>query len=790
MKEINTEELDAEMVFSDNQPAKKTKKPKKVKAPFVPGCDECELKVRKRVEPLVHIEEGAGERVLFVGESPTEDDIRDGELLSGQQGGLVNAMFEKYGPFSYAVTNVTMCYPGRGKKPKVKDIAHCDVFLRALIGVFQPTKIMCLGKLAAKAILGPELGNIKLYNMRERMPFEVDVPGDEGYTDTIADVYVSYSPKMVYKEPKYVDDFVADWDFMFNPPERTWIDPETTFLGGKPQEIIAGLEKYLVNNGISPFVALDFETTGLHPIKNRPVTIALSKNVETAVVVNLHDLTDLQMKRVLEAISRLTIPSSLIYHEAKFDMKFFKQWSGGIKLSLGWDTKLMDYVRGGNPEASRGLKYLARRRLYAPAYSKDITFDGDTDIREMAIYNGRDTATTLQLKNSYGRMTERESKLLTYLYEVTCMLVDAELKGAPIDEAWLKQRKVVLDKDMAEQQAKFDAMELNPNSPKQVKEFFGTKSGDKKALLKVIEEGDETKAHVAQAILTFRSASKELSTYVDGFLKHIVDGRIHTDYRVGGTKTGRLGSRDPNMQNLKSDDDEDHNYQAVVATKDPRKVVVHFDYSQIEMRRMAIESGDKRLLDLFMSGRDIHAELAKEIFGESFDPDSTNQRTRAKRTNFGIIYGISRFGLAEQLDIDEFEAQDYLDTWYRMYPGVVQWWESIKAQVRDERVVYTPFGRARRFELESLVVDENSMEREGINFPIQSPCCDMHLLAALHIYKQSGLCAVQFVHDELVYELDKKGISDTMDYITWSMKKTAEDLTGNVLSFPAEIKGE
>ncbi len=308
--------------------------------------------------------------------------------------------------------------------------------------------------------------------------------------------------------------------------------------------------------------------------------------------------------------------------------------------------------------------------------------------------------------------------------------------------------------------------------------FFNIESSDKDALKAV-------RHPVAAKILTFRASAKELSTYVEGFSEHIVNGRVHTDYRVMGTLTGRLASRGPNMMNLKSDDEEDHDYQAVVDTLDPTKKVQHFDYSQIEMRIMAIESGDEHLLDIFRSGRSIHEELAVEING----PDYTDrQYTNAKSANFGIIYGISPFGLSHMIKASEEEAANYLDTWYRMYPGVGIWQERIRKNVQEQGYIQTAFGRRRRFDLEGLVVKADTIFREAINFPIQSHACDVYLKAGLTIWKEIGIYPIQFVHDELVYELDIDGLDDTMDYISWKMQRIGEDLTGNVIPIPVGVK--
>ena len=764
-----------------------------------PGCVDCPLKGNKRLLPVLSdIEEGT--RTLFVGEAPTNSEVTDGELAKGKDGLLFRRMIDRFKIRNYAVTNACLCWPGYGKKAKVTHMDYCSIWLETFIADYNPDRIICLGKAAARAVLGKEVAKQKMYKLREQSPLVVfpDMFGPPLPTEG-RQVFVTYSPKAIYKRPKLIDDFVADFDFVFNPPKETWIDPKVTFLTGTPKEIIGTaidgkLMQFFINHHLSNYqaqaedmvgpVAIDFETTGLHPIADRPVTLGLSFTPQKAVVVDLHNLTDEGIKQVLAFINKeLNRSTAVVYHESKFDMKFFKHWSG-IKPQLGWDTKLVDYIHSGNPIASRGLKYLARRKLFAPAYSKDITFDGTTDLEEMAIYNGRDASATLQLYNYQHKnwFKDKDScNLMLHLYDVTDMLVDTELKGAPVREEWLAAKRTELNLEAVKYQALFAALDLNPRSPKQVREFFGTKSSDKEALKAVDSK-------VAKDILAFRAITKELSTYVDGFSEHIVNGRVHSDYRVPGTLTGRLASRSPNMMNLKSDDDEEKDYQLVVDTSEPDMVIKRFDYSQIEMRKMAVECLDEHLLDIFRTGRDIHDELQKEIFGNEYDAESNTQRVHAKTTNFGTIYGISPYGLSKLLKTDEADAKRYLATWYSMYPQVKDWQEEIRDHVRKYKMVKTQFGRIRRVDLEYLVVYEDAIFRECINFPIQSESCDIYLKAALAIYRKTGLYPIQLVHDELVYELATDDLNDTIDFICWKMKRVAEDLTGHIVPFPVEVK--
>ena len=195
---------------------------------------------------------------------------------------------------------------------------------------------------------------------------------------------------------------------------------------------------------------------------------------------------------------------------------------------------------------------------------------------------------------------------------------------------------------------------------------------------------------------------------------------------------------------------------------------------------------------------DIHSQTAVRAFQLPCEPTKKGLydhgcpglRVAAKNVNFGIIYGISPFGLSHLIKSTEEEAATYLNTWYAMYPAVSVWQKKIKDTIRSQGYVETKFGRRRRFDLEGLVVKQSTIFREGINFKIQSPACDIYLSAALAIWRHLGIYPIQLVHDELVYELDVEDIDVTMDYISWKMKKVGEDLTGNIIPIPAEIKGD
>lgn len=270
-------------------------------------------------------------------------------------------------------------------------------------------------------------------------------------------------------------------------------------------------------------------------------------------------------------------------------------------------------------------------------------------------------------------------------------------------------------------------------------------------------------------ILEYRGLAKLKSTYTDKLPKMInpSTGRVHTSYHQAVTATGRLSSTDPNLQNIPIRNEEGRRIrQAFVAPAGYKILAV--DYSQIELRIMAHLSGDQALLDAFRDGKDIHAATAAEIMGVSIDQVSSEQRRRAKAVNFGLIYGMSAFGLAKQLGIPRGEAQAYMDKYFERYPGVMQYMEDTRSAAADKGYVETIFGR--RLHLPEIKsrngMRRKAAERAAINAPMQGTAADIIKKAMLLVdqwIQEEGNGRVKLlmqVHDELVFEVEESSLSE------------------------------
>ena len=299
----------------------------------------------------------------------------------------------------------------------------------------------------------------------------------------------------------------------------------------------------------------------------------------------------------------------------------------------------------------------------------------------------------------------------------------------------------------------FEKLKLDPKAKKSAK---GTWSTDEDTLVELADESP-----VIDAILDFRAAKKLLSTYIEPFPKYIspVTGRIHTTFNQALTSTGRLSSSNPNLQNIPIRTDRGRYIRKAFVAQDPESVIVSADYSQIELRIMAHLCGDEHLIHAFREGIDVHAATAAKIFHLPVEAVSADQRRIAKTANFGIMYGISAFGLAQRLRIPRSEAKKIIDDYFASFPAIRSFIDRTVAAARENGYVETLFGR-RRFipDINSKNLTLRSLaERNAVNAPIQGTSADIIKIAMIRIdrrLRESGMAArmVLQIHDELLFE--------------------------------------
>ena len=552
------------------------------------------------------------------------------------------------------------------------------------------------------------------------------------------------------------------------------------------------LDKWIEQLTKADLIAIDTETTSLDYMTAKLVGISFAVEVGKAAYLPLaHDYLDapeqLDFDEAIAKLKPLLEDPKLkkVGQNLKYDISIFA--NVGIKLQgVAFDTMLESYVF--NSVASKhnmddlALKYLGHKNIsfeeIAGKGAKQLTFN-QIDLETAAPYAAEDADITLRLHQHLWARLEKEPKLASVFTDIELPLVQVlskiERQGVLIDSMMLGQQsqEIAISIDKLEQDAFEIAGEtFNLSSPKQLQALFFEKLGYpviKKTPKGAPSTAEEVLVELAldyplpKIILQHRSLAKLKSTYTDKLplMVNAQSGRVHTSYHQANAATGRLSSSEPNLQNIPIRTEEGRRIRHAFIAQEGKKVLAA-DYSQIELRIMAHLSQDKGLLTAFAEGKDIHKATAAEVFGVDFSEVTTEQRRRAKAVNFGLIYGMSAFGLARQLDIPRGEAQKYIDTYFDRYPGVLKYMEDTRAEAADLGYVSTLYGR--RLYLPAIK-DRNAMrrqaaERAAINAPMQGTAADIIKKAMINIASwiesetHGEIIMIMQVHDELVFEVD------------------------------------
>ena len=480
---------------------------------------------------------------------------------------------------------------------------------------------------------------------------------------------------------------------------------------------------------------------------------------------------------------------TLIAQNAKFDMTLLKRY--GITFgSTVHDTMLEHYVL--DAAARHSMDAMARERLgYIPIPIEDLIGMkergrlqknmGEIPPEQVKDYAAEDADVALRLEDAL-RPAVKEAGLLNVLEDCEEPLVDIlsemERVGVKIDVAALRAYGVSLDREiqgLLTSILSYGDPGMNVDSPKQIGELLFDKLKLDPAGVKRTTKGhwstDEKTLQsivglhpVVFDILEYRACSKLRSTYVEKLPQCIdpVDGRVHTTFAQALTETGRLSSSDPNLQNIPVRTDRGKNIRAAVVPRDADHLLVSADYSQIELRLMAAMSGDAAMKDAFARGEDIHRDTAARVFGVAPAAVTPEQRSKCKMVNFGIIYGISAFGLAQRLKVTRTEAAGLIDTYFKLYPAVRRYMDEAIAKARATGYAVTLTGRRRTLrDINSRnATARQAAERDAINTPVQGTAADMIKIAMVRVdraLKRAGLKAkmVLQIHDELLFDVPK-----------------------------------
>ena len=524
-------------------------------------------------------------------------------------------------------------------------------------------------------------------------------------------------------------------------------------------------------------ICLDTETTGTDPIKARLVGVSFSIKEGQGWYVPVYEKQEaLELLRpIYENPDTLKMGQNL-----KYDLQVLL--NHGIELrGPMFDTMIAHYLL--HPEMRHGMDYLAEAYLHYQTIHIDELIGTGKNQKSMAelspeevyVYACEDTDITLRLKNLFAPELEKEG-LMKLFQEIEMPLMPVlaymERNGVCIDTEGLRETSVLYSEEMQrieEEIYQLAGVHFNISSPKQVGEVLfdqmkitnkpkKTKTGQY-ATTEEILVSLKSKSPIVGKILEYRGLKKLLSTYIDA-LPELINpdtGHIHTSFNQTVTTTGRLSSSNPNLQNIPVRDEQGKEVRKAFIPEAGQEFFCA-DYSQIELRIMAHLSGDENLIEAFNAGQDIHAATAAKIFHKALEEVTSDERRKAKTANFGIIYGISAFGLAERLDVSRTEAKELIDGYFLTYPGVKEYMEKSIAMAREKGYTETIFKR--RCYLPDINSNNANVrgnaERNAINSPIQGSAADIIKIAMIRVYqrmKAEGIRSKMIlqVHDELCF---------------------------------------
>ncbi|MEI6049488.1 MAG: DNA polymerase I [Bacteroidota bacterium] len=549
----------------------------------------------------------------------------------------------------------------------------------------------------------------------------------------------------------------------------------------------------------------DTETTSINSLDAELVAIALSWEKGTGYLIHFPE-SQRDTKDILELIRPVLENPYIrkIGQNLKFDIQVLANYGIEVKGQL-FDTMIAHYLL--EPDMRHNMNLLSETYLsYSPVHIESLIGEKGNNqknmrsvpVEKLKEYAVEDADVTLQLKNLFEPRIKAEG-----LEDLACdiemplisVLAAMERNGVKLNQDDLKAITINLREDILSLEKEIYSlagMEFNISSPKQLGDilFIRLKLDDNARVTKTrqfitneeILQRLTSKHPIVNKVLEYRGLKKLLSTYVEALplLINKKTGRIHTSFNQAVASTGRLSSNNPNLQNIPVRDERGREIRkAFVAEKE--HIFFSADYSQIELRLMAHLSKDKSMIADFLSGNDIHAATAAKIFGVDIKDVTREMRSRAKTANFGIIYGISSFGLSERLTIGRKEAKELIDGYFNSYPGVKVYMEESIKKARDLGYVTTMFGRKRYLpdiQSRNQMVRGNA-ERNAINAPIQGSAADIIKIAMIRIHnrmeteKYLSKMILQ-VHDELIFEVESNELEKLKSMVLYEMSNAVK----------------
>lgn len=570
------------------------------------------------------------------------------------------------------------------------------------------------------------------------------------------------------------------------------------------QSILPGLalELFVKKLMQQPSVCFDTETTSINPLEAELVGIAFSWEAKKGFYVPIPE----EREKAIEILEQLrpffeSEKNEKIGQNLKYDIKVMSNYGIEVKGKL-FDTMLAHYLI--NPDMRHNMDVLAETYLnYTPVSITELIGKkgkNQLGMRQVPMekqteYAAEDADITLQLAHHFRpELSEAKTMELFENIEVPLLrvLADMETEGINLDKGFLNELSTELDSDIKNLEQKiYEAAgeQFNIASPKQLGEILFEK-------LKLVDKPKKTKTGqystaedvlsylakdhgIIQNVLDYRGLAKLKSTYVDALPNEVQQhsGRVHTDYMQTVAATGRLSSNNPNLQNIPIRTERGRQVRKAFIPRDKDYTLLAADYSQIELRIIAALSEEDTMIEAFKNGEDIHASTASKVFNVPIEEVTREQRGNAKTVNFGIIYGVSAFGLSNQTDLNRTEAKELIDTYYKTYPKLRNYMGELVDFARDNGYVQTVLGRRRYLKDINAgnQVVRGAAERNAVNAPIQGSAADIIKIAMINIHKKLSEGGYKTrmllqVHDELVFDAYKPELDEAKELIKTEME--------------------
>jgi uracil-DNA glycosylase family 4 len=752
--------------------------------------------------------EGA-KKIAVVGEAPGFYEATFGQPFTGPSGKLLNTILQHHGIERNEVllTNVTLCRPTDNATPSKDAVAACSGRLARELAEWGATDVLALGGTAG-TLLVADTGTITTLRIGPaKSPSRLLT--NNGVASTTR-VVASWHPAYCLRNADAFPALVTDVGKLFETNAKAWREPEWHLA----DEEEPALDYIKMLQGLDQPIMIDIET-GLdkdvdfdHPNNYDILCVGIAYGPDSVIVIGEEAL---KFDSVRASLKKLLQTKKLIAQNGKYDLSGLFPLFGA--LELWFDTMLAHYALDERP-GGHGLDVMAIELLGSPDWKAEIKKyvprrGNYANIPRPILYkyNALDCANTWRLYEVFDEQLERTGMrhVHDFLVKAANQLMFLELNGIALDKDYSNQlmNEYIERLDVIEQElddivrASTGHLEdgpllgINPRSPMQVKKYLesqgvkvaSTNEATLTAVLPRLREGSSRRSFV-ETLLRYRRQHKLYSTYIVGIRKRAYRGRVYTTYMLHGTTSGRLASRNPNLQNIVRDKE----IRRQFSVSRPGNVLIQADYKQAEARVMTFLAQDEYLREILSrdeEGYDFFNELSDQLYGAG--KWGKEQRIRTKAFFYGIGYGREAFSIGKEYGLTPVEAQKAYDDFTNLIPGIVAWQESIKRTVLSGRPLQTPFGRRRHF---FLITDQNKKDvlNEALSYLPQSTASDICLSALIRVRPLlRGLGFLRLtIHDALVAECAEEKQEEVSNLLREVMADEGRKFTG-YLPFPVDI---